>query len=356
MVRYAAMARASSRRPLFYAILVLALYLTYLVLSPFLVALTWAVIFAILFRGTQSNLAERIGPNAAAVITTLVVGLTIVAPAVGLVSALAREVPHATDYLEQASRSAPSQIERIWEFVRTRSPFTVPDDPKELIEQGVRRLLTFLAPRAGGVVVDVLATIGDLVVMLFALFFFLRDGEAFRVWLRDRLPFRREDSERVMRDTRDLVIASVGAGLIVAAVQGMVGGVAFWLLGLGAPVVWGIVIAVCSLIPVVGAALVWVPAGIGLMIAGEIGHGLLMFVIGGLGISMVDNVLRPLILSGRTAASGLVIFFGLLGGVAAFGFVGLVIGPIILVTTGSLLEILRLIDANDLARTDQPRV
>ena len=106
-------------------------------------------------------------------------------------------------------------------------------------------------------------------------------------------------------------------------------------------------IALCSLIPVVGAALVWVPAGIGLLLAGEIGHGLMMFIVGGLGISMVDNILRPLLLSGRTAASGLVIFFGLLGGVAAFGFVGLVLGPIILMTTNSLLEILRRVDVEE---------
>src|ERR1044071_7357688 len=121
MVRYAAMAHASSQRPLFYAILILAVYLAYLVLSPFLVALTWAVIFAILFRSTQETLAARIGPSAAAVVTTLMVAVTIVAPAVGLVSALAREIPQVTDYLERASRSAPYQIDRVWEFVRTRS-------------------------------------------------------------------------------------------------------------------------------------------------------------------------------------------------------------------------------------------
>ena len=335
------------QRPLFYAILALAIYLTYLVLSPFLVALAWAVIFAILFRGTQVRLSARLGQTGSAALTTLLVALVIVAPAVALISALAREAPQVTDYLNRASKSAPYEIERVWEAIRLRSPVALPEDPTELIAQGLRRAATFLAPRAGGVLVDVLATIGDLVAMLLALFFLLRDGEAMRVRLRDRLPFPPDDSERLMRDTRDLVIASVGAGLAVAVVQGLVGGVAFWLLGLGAPVVWGVVIAVCSLIPVVGAALVWVPAGIGLLVAGEIGHGLMMFIVGGLGISMVDNILRPLLLSGRTAVSGLVIFFGLLGGVAAFGFIGLVIGPIILMTTNSLLEILRRVDLED---------
>lgn len=335
------------QRPLFYAILALALYLTYLVLSPFLVALAWAVIFAILFRGTQERLSVRLGQTGAAVVTTLVVAVAIVGPAVALISALAREVPQVTEYLQRATRSAPGAIDRVWEFVQRRSPFAVPEDPSDLIAQGARRLLSFLAPRAGGVLVDFLATLGDLFAMLFALFFFLRDGDALRRWLRDRLPFPRDDSDRLLRDTRDLVIASVGAGLVVALVQGLVGGLAFWLLGLGAPVIWGVTIALCSLIPVVGAALVWLPAGIGLLIAGKIGHGITMLLVGALGISMVDNILRPLILSGRTAASGLVIFFGLLGGVAAFGFVGLVIGPIILVTAGNLLEILHRVDSTN---------
>jgi predicted PurR-regulated permease PerM len=144
-----------------------------------------------------------------------------------------------------------------------------------------------------------------------------------------------------MSETRDLVMASFGAGLMVAVTQGLIGGVVFWLVGIGAPVFWGIVIGFCSLLPVVGAALVWVPAGLGLLLAGEIGRGVVLMLLGVLGISMADNVLRPLLLSGRTSISGLVIFFGLLGGVAAFGFVGLVVGPIILVTTARLLEYVR---------------
>ena len=176
--------------------------------------------------------------------------------------------------------------------------------------------------------------------MLFALFFMLRDGDAMSRELRALLPIPDEDSARLMRETRDLVIASVGAGLLVAAAQGTIGGVAFWLLGLGAPVLWGVVIAFCSLIPVVGSALVWLPAAVWLLLAGETLRGVILLLVGVLGIGMADNVLRPLLLSGRTSVSGLVIFFGLLGGVAAFGFIGLVIGPIVLVTTGNLLKLL----------------
>jgi predicted PurR-regulated permease PerM len=188
-------------------------------------------------------------------------------------------------------------------------------------------------------VADFFATLGMLAAMLFALFFMLRDGEAMRRQLRDRLPFSQDENERLMNETRDLVIGSVGANLIVAATQGTIGGLAFWLLRMGAPVFWGVATAFCSLLPL-GTALVWVPAGVVLLLSGEIGRGVLMLLIGALGISMVGNILRPLLLRGKASTSGLVIFFGLFGGAAAFGFIGLVIGPIILVTTARLLETL----------------
>jgi predicted PurR-regulated permease PerM len=325
-------------RPVLYAVILLALYLSYQVLEPFFVALTWAAMFAILFHRMQVALVSRMGPNRAALVTTLVVAIAIVAPAVVVISAVVREAPGLADYLKRASSSAPEQIQRIWDTVRARSPVSLPDDPTDLVTRGVQRTLTFLAPRAGGVVADVLGTLGTLGAMLFALFFMLRDGEAMSRQLRDRLPFSERESERLLNDTRDLVIASVGAGLLVAAAQGAIGGVVFWLLGIGAPVLWGVVIGFCSLVPVVGAAIVWAPTAIGLLLSGEIARGVILLLVGAFGISMVDNVLRPLLLSGKTSVSGLVIFFGLLGGVAAFGFIGLVIGPLVLVITARLLE------------------
>jgi predicted PurR-regulated permease PerM len=198
-------------------------------------------------------------------------------------------------------------------------------------------MLGFLAPAAGGVVADVLSTLGSLFVMLFALFFMLRDGQSLGRQVRDLLPLPERERERLMIETKDLVVASVGAGLMVAAAQGLIAGVAFWLLGFNGPVMWGVATAFCSLVPVVGSALVFVPATLWLFLSGEVGRAVILAIVAAFGVGMVDNVLRPLILSGRTSASGLVVFLGLLGGVSAFGFIGLVLGPIILVTAGSLL-------------------
>jgi predicted PurR-regulated permease PerM len=346
-------------RPPFYVLVFLAAYGTYLVLGPFLVPLVWAVVFAVVFHQPQVVLSRKIGSGRAALVMTLLVAVLIVAPGVILVSVLAQEAPRVTDYVQQASLSAPDTIERRGKGVRARIPLGLPEDPTQLVREAVQRILAFLAPRAGAVVADFVATIGSLVAMLFALYFMLRDGDIMGRQLRDLMPLPRAECERLLRDTRDLVIASVGAGMAVAGAQGTIGGVAFWLLGIGAPVFWGVVIALCSVVPVVGAVLVWAPAALWLMMSGEIWRGVLMALVGTFGISMVDNILRPWLLAGRTSVSGLVIFFGLLGGVAAFGFVGLVLGPIILVVTGRLLKLftwpeIAAISAPDVVET-QPR-
>jgi predicted PurR-regulated permease PerM len=324
---------------LFYALILLMGYLVYLVLSPFLASLAWAAVFAMMFRGAHLELVPKVGSNRAALLTTLMAAILIVAPAVTIVSVFAREVPQVIDYVQTVTPAMPSQIQRVWDVVRARSPMDLPPEPTGLLREGVQRALTFLAPRAGAVVADFFATLGSLFVMLFSLFFLLRDGDSLGRQIRELLPLPERERDRLMVETRDLVIASVGAGLLVAAAQGAIGGVAFWLLGIAGPVIWGVVMAMCALIPVVGAALVWVPTSAYLLLSGDITRGIILALVGVLGISMADNVLRPWLLSGRTSASGLIVFLGLLGGVAAFGFIGLVIGPIVLVTAGSLLRV-----------------
>jgi predicted PurR-regulated permease PerM len=323
----------------FYVLILVIGYLSFLVLSPFLAPLAWATVFAVMFYRVHLELSRRIGPTRSALVATLMTAVLIVGPAVVLVSVVAREAPQVIDYLQQVSLTAPHQIEQIWDVIRRRSPMPLPDEPGFVVREGVQRILAFLAPRAGAAVADLFATLGSLFVMLFAMFFLVRDGHTLARQVRDLLPLPEAARDRLMTDTRDLIVASVGAGLVVAVAQGTIGGIAFWLLGIKAAVIWGVVMAVCSLIPLVGAALVWAPTALWLLLSGEIVRGIILIVVGVLGIGLVDNVLRPLLLSGRTSASGLVVFLGLLGGAAAFGFIGLVLGPIVLVTAGSLLRV-----------------
>ena len=173
--------------------------------------------------------------------------------------------------------------------------------------------------------------------MLFALFFFFRDGETIMARLRRVLPVEASFREKWIAESADLVRASISSGLIVALAQGTVGGTAFAVLGLGAPVFWGVTMAFFALLPL-GAGVVWAPAAVWLLLTGRTGSSIALIAIGLGAISLIDNFLRPILLAGRTEMNGLLVFISLVGGLAAFGLLGLVLGPIIMATTVSLVD------------------
>jgi predicted PurR-regulated permease PerM len=326
---------------LFYGIVLLVAYLAFSVIQPFLGPLAWAAIFALTLHPLYRRLSGRLNETSAALLTTLTAAVVIVGPLATLLSMLSSEIPRVVEFVQTLPQTAtPERVRKVWDLVRTRSPIELPEDPTSLLSQAAQSFVSFLAPRLGAVLANVAATIGSLFVMLFALFFMLRDGNRIGDLIRRILPFREEAREQLIADTRDLVIASVGAGLAVSAVQGFIGGVAFWALGAGAPAAWGVAIGLASFIPIVGATLVWAPVAIWWLLSGDVVRGISLVVVCGLGVGLVDNVLRPLLLSGRTSVNGLVVFLGLLGGVGVFGFVGLVVGPIVLVIASTLIDAL----------------
>ncbi len=323
---------------LFYAVVILVAYLAMQVVWPFLGPLAWAVILAVTLRPVYLHFCIRLSRGNAALVTTLLTSVLLIAPAAFLAAVVVQQVPLAVDYVNNLSATTPQQVMEVWSTLRARLPVPLPPDPMTLLSDGARAAAAFLAGQAGSLLANVLATVGSLLVMLFALFFLLRDGTAFAEVVRRLLPFPEAESQRLINVTSDLVVASVGAGLTVAAVQGFIGGIAFWALGLPAPAVWGVAMAITSLLPVIGATIVWVPMALWLFLSGEVTRAIVLSLICAVVLGSADNVLRPLLLSGRTSASGLVVFIGLLGGVAAFGFVGLVLGPIVLVIAGTLID------------------
>jgi predicted PurR-regulated permease PerM len=342
-----------SARPAQAALIALGLYLSYLTLSPFVVAFTWAGIFAILFRDAQVSLARRMGSNWAAFVITLAVFVLIVTPGAILISALAREGPQTAKYVEESSAIAPGKFLSIWSTVRAKSPFPMPQDPTDLLIAAGERVREWAMAHAGAFLTGSLASLGILGATLLALFFMLRGGDALHRHIRDLLPFSDHQSEQLMSDTSDLVVASIRAGIAVAVVQGVVAGVAFWLLGLGPPTIWGVLIGLASLLPLTGSAVVWVPVALWLIVGGEILHGVMVLLVGTFGLTLPANLIRPAILSGKTTMNPGVLFFGLLGGAAAFGLVGLIVGPIILVMTSQLIKILLRSDSQPGARNSE---
>ncbi len=327
-------------RVLFYAVVLAVGYLAFRVVAPFLAAMAWAAVFAMVLSPIAARIERRLGVTASAAATTVLAGLLIVVPAVFVMTVLIREVTQlATDYQQSGySASTPVRLREAWQNLRRSVPFDLPPDLSTALSGGVRMVAAYLASTAGSVLQNVVSLVFQLFVMLSGLFFFLRDRGRVVGAVREVLPFARPRNDRVIQQTYDLVVATVGSTFAVAAIQGTLTGVALGALGFRAPVFWGVMTGIVSVIPAVGSGIVWVPAAIWLFAYGEIVKGIILVAVGVLVIGMADNVLRPIFLSGRTTMHGLLVFLSLMGGIGAFGFIGLVLGPVIVATMSTLLE------------------
>jgi predicted PurR-regulated permease PerM len=165
--------------------------------------------------------------------------------------------------------------------------------------------------------------------MLYVLFFLLRDGHELFARIKQAMPLDNELQRDLFGKFADVIRATIKGNIVVAVVQGALGGLIFWVLGIGAAVFWGVVMAFLSLLPVVGTALVWLPAAIYLLVTGAVWQGLVLIGFGVLVIGLVDNVLRPFVVGKDIKMPDYVVLISTLGGMATFGFNGFVIGPVI---------------------------
>jgi len=151
----------------------------------------------------------------------------------------------------------------------------------------------------------------------------------------------------LVKQIRDIVISTLYGGVAVSIAQGTIAGFTFFILGISNPAIWGLATSIASFVPIVGASSVWVPATIYLFITGEILKGVALAMVGIFGISLIDNILKPIIIGGRTRMPILVIFFSILGGIKLFGLIGLIIGPLVLALFVSVIEIFRRVEGGE---------
>lgn len=316
--------------------LALLLYLVYLIIRPFLNPLAWATIIAIVFHPLHLRFARRWGASRAAAVTTALVAAIVVVPMMLVMTAFVREAVGAFRDLEVGAASGGiAWMQGAWGRLTERIPGPRADVAAAVADL-VRRMALFLAAQSGHVLQNTAAFMVDLFIAHFAAFFILRDSPAIMRLVRRLLPLEPQNRERVIEQTRDLVSITIASSGIVAATQGVLGGLAFALLGLGAPIFWGVVMGFFCLMPF-GAWVVWLPASVALWVNGSPGRALLLAALGVAVVSGVDNVLRPVLLAGRTQLNGLLVFVGLLGGLAAFGALGLVLGPILVASFQALI-------------------
>jgi len=323
----------------FYCVLLLLGYLLFRIFSPFLGPLGWAAVLAIFVYPWHERLAKRYGNARAAGLSTLIVTVLIVAPGLLLLTAFVRESGAALSHLDRDVMAEQlAWAERMWERLQLLIPGTPQTDLGSLLDDAISRAAGFLALRAGGLLADIVVFFFQLFLTLLALFFLLRDTGAIMRGMRRALPFDDVRRERIIRQTRELVYVSVASALLIATLQGLAGGVLFAILGLAAPVFWGVVMGFFALLPFVGTWVVWLPAAIWLIATDHIAKGVTLAVLGVTIVASIDNFLRPALLSGRARMNGLLMFISLLGGVGVFGLLGLVLGPLIVAIVGSLFE------------------
>jgi predicted PurR-regulated permease PerM len=324
-----------------YGVLLLLSYFVFGIFEPFLAALGWAAILAIFFYPMHHWLLERFNANRAAVLSTLAVTFLLIVPAIVVTALFVRESVSISRGVQHslAGEQTPL-VSKSWTWIAHHVPGLDPNaDLFGMLEAAVQKQAGFLAERVGTILRNIAAFVFDLFVMLFALFYFFRDADHIIRGVRSILPFDAEHRETMLAQARDLISASVTTSLIVAAIQGILGGLGFAIVRLPTPLFWGVAMAFFSLVPVVGSGLIFVPASLWLGFTGHWGRAILLLVICAGVSTAVDNVVRPLLLGGRTELSALIIFISVVGGVSLFGMLGLVLGPILVATAASVFAV-----------------
>jgi predicted PurR-regulated permease PerM len=324
-----------------YGALLLLGYLVFRIAEPFLVPLAWSAVLAIFFYPLHERIARRLRPTPAALVSTLGVTLLLIVPALIVLLYTAREAIDATAGLQNTLRNPQLAVPaHLITWVRGLLPEAWRSmDFSEPLRQGAEKIASFLAGKLGVLVKDLFAFFVNLLILVFALFFMFRDGESIVHAVRHLLPFDESIQEDMLWESKELIFASVAIGLLVAAVQGILGGAAFALVSIGTPVFWGVLIAFFSLVPVVGSALIWVPGALWLGFTGHWGRGLAVIAICGGVSAVVDNILRPLLLRNRTHLNELMLFISVLGGIQVFGLLGLVAGPTIVAAAMGIFRV-----------------
>lgn len=323
---------------IFYAVVIVLGYLTFLIFAPFLVPLAWAAILVVLFHPWHERLARRWGSSSAAAISTVGVACVLIFPALALATLFVREAFQAAVGVQLAfSQGHLPWINNAWSWLLAHSPGGTGSDLSSLLNQAGNALGSRAAEMLSLVLQHTALFFFDLFVTVFALFFFFRDGEQMMESLHGVLPFEMTSRERMFNSASNLIRASVTTSLVIAAVQGIICGAAFWIAGINAPIFWGVGMAFCSLLPVIGSAIIWAPATIWLFSGGHWGAAIFVLAICAGLTSLIDSLLRPLLLSGRAQMNALTVFISVVGGVAVFGVIGLVLGPIVVATAQGLL-------------------
>jgi predicted PurR-regulated permease PerM len=335
----------------FFAAFLFLLYQFLIILSFFVGPLSWAALLAIIFFPAQQWLVRttrRSEGLVAFLLTTLVI-LVVIVPTISLTTVLARESVDLYQELNDLAESGRlgeilerfhnSAAGRIWaRLMPMLADWRI--DPTDVALRASKAVSSFLAAQAPAAAANVLRYVASFFFTTFALFFFFRDGERMVRGLRDLIPMEPVHKDAILKRLYDTLSAVVQGALVTAAVQGVLAGIGFWIVGVRYAIVLGGATALLSLVPFAGP-LIWVSVDLYLLATGHYGQALVLLAWGVLVVGMADNFVRPLIIGGRTQIPTVYLFFGILGGLQAYGFLGIFLGPVLIAILVAFVQIYR---------------
>ncbi|KAF0208551.1 MAG: hypothetical protein FD139_99 [Methylocystaceae bacterium] len=310
-----------------------------LISAPFLPALTWALVLAVVFIAPHRLLERYLPPSLAAAASMLIVGLVVVGPLLLVIERLVSEAAAGVDYVQKTVQQGD------WQTMLDGHPWL--GGFQSWIARRFDLQATF--SQLGGFVTNMAANFlrastGQIITTLLAfylLFFFLRDRAVALQTLARLSPFSNIETGKIIVRVRDTINAILFGTLAVSALQGLLGGIMFWLLDFNSPVLWGLIMGLVSIVPVLGSFIIWIPATIYLLIEDRWVEAIILGLWGGVVISSIDNLVRPLLIGDSLRLHTVPAFIAMLGGLQLFGASGIVLGPIVMALSPLLLEFWR---------------
>lgn len=323
-------------------------YLLYIIMAPFFVPIFWAIVFVILFYPYYKWLLARVTKykSLASLAACLSIAIFLIVPMAFLSASLINELytiyQWAENYLTDISTRAHKSPIFIIGFLEKYLGAYIDIskiDLRSIFANSIKDIATFAGEGLRGFIQNFASSVFNMFLAFFSMYFLFKDGDKILNLFKDLMPLSDSDKRKILARNRDVISATMYGGVLVGAVQGFLGGLAFWYLGLPAPLLWGFVMFMFSFLPTVGTAMIWIPASIYLFATGQASNGIILVIWGTFVIGLVDNVMRPYIVSGKTQLHPLLLFFSILGAVNAFGFIGIIAGPLIISVGQTLIEI-----------------
>lgn len=308
------------------------------ILWPFYGAIFWAAVLAVLFAPVNRRIEQRLGqrPMLSAIATLAIIVVMVILPSALITATLLQEGYAVYERFQSGELSFGRYFRQVLDILPAWMTglldtfgLTSLGDIQEKLSQGLAKGVQVVGGQALNVGQNTLEFVVSFFIMLYLLFFLLRDGSELVRRIRKAIPLSEALQRNLFGKFTTVVRATIKGTIVVALIQGALGGLIFWFLGIPSPVLWAVVMAFLSLLPAVGTALVWAPVAIYLLVSGSVWQGVVLVAYGVLVIGLVDNVLRPVLVGKDTRMPDYVVLISTLGGMAIFGLNGFVIGPVI---------------------------